>query len=258
MINITSIKKYINDPIQNHQLVPIRYTKKEQNLIDNLNINKDIMFNYYGNKYDIDNKKLNTFIDNLGSNNDINLDVLYNLIMKLLNKITKAFNTDYIWLAIRVTLATDDYNIKRWHKDAGKLFSQKRAYPYKFVTILKGPGTLFFKNSKQVNLIYENNIKNINDAVNKLENKQLYNGDDDEITLKYRKKLQNKLKNYKHKQLKNNEGLIFSIGDYGTLHSEPKKDVPRFFISILPCTEIEINELIKRRDIKELTSITIK
>ena len=262
MINITPIKKYLNNPIQNYKLVPIKYTKKEQNIIECLDINKYSLFNHYGNKSDIDNKKLNTFLDNLGSNKDQNLQILYKLIIKLLDKITKAFNTNFIWLTIRISLPNNNFDLKRWHKD-GPFFVDppQRIDQYKFVSILKGPGTLFMKDSKQINEIYENNILERRAEFEKTNVEQSF---DDEITLKYRKKLANKLKKFKYNQLKNDEGLIFRTGCYdteldnGVLHSEPKIDSSRFFISILPGTEKEINELIKRRNIKELTSMFVK
>ena len=262
MINTTPIKKYLNDPIKNFLIVPIRYTKKEIDLIENLTISNSMMFDFYGNKTNIDNQKLNTFLANLGPNKDIDLNILYNLIHKLLNKITKASNTDYVWFTIRITLPKHDFDIKRWHKD-GPFFTTppERINQYKFVSVLKGPGTLFYKNSKQINEIYENNIQKRRSEYKKTGIKQTYM---DEIDIKYRKKLANSLKNIKYKQLKNNEGLIFITGsnmndlDDGTLHSEPKLDKPRFFISILPGSEREINELIKRWNVMESTRIFAK
>jgi len=69
-----------------------------------------------------------------------------------------------------------------------------------------------------------------------------------EIEDKYRKLFIKKFKDLKKNQVKSRQGLIFITGDRvnkltdGLLHSEPKKDVPRFFISILPGTESEIEE----------------
>jgi len=50
-------------------------------------------------------------------------------------------------------------------------------------------------------------------------------------------------------QVENDEGLIFFTGSStvnGALHSEPKVDAPRMFISILPSTEENIMALKKR------------
>jgi hypothetical protein len=66
---------------------------------------------------------------------------------------------------------------------------------------------------------------------------------------KYSKILANKLKFVKYDQLGANKGLIISSSygpiKNGLIHSEPKCDVPRIFISILPGSEIEIKKLKK-------------
>ena len=259
MIDTLSIKKYLKNPLQNFKLVSIRYTKKELDLINKLDIDKYSTFNYYGNKTNIDNNKLNIFLNNIGSNDNIDINILYNLIYKIISKITKAFDTDYIWFNVRVSLPNNNYDIERWHKDGPFFMNPERINQYKFVTTLKGPGTLFYKKSTQINKIYENNIKKRRSEQKKTGIEQSF---DDKIIVKYRKKIANTLKNYEYNQSKNNEGLIFTTGNNynnlanGILHSEPKINVHRLFIIILPGSRGEINELIKRWNIKETTSYT--
>ena len=52
----------------------------------------------------------------------------------------------------------------------------------------------------------------------------------------------------KVKQLKNNEGLIFIVGnkEKALIHSEPSMKEERIFISILPGTEKQIENIKKR------------
>jgi len=261
MINTVQLKEYFKDPIQNYIVVPIKYTIKETELIENLNIDKNTAFEYYGNKSNINNKILNKFLNNLGSNKDIDINILYNLIYKLINKICKASNFDFVWIRIKSTLPNNSFDLKRWHKD-GSFFMNppQRINQFKFVTILKGNGTLFYKDSKQINKIYNDNISKRNAEYASSTIKQTF---DDEITMKYRKKLANSLKKIKYKQLNNVVGLIFRTGNYnnrnnlndGLLHSEPRMDKSRFFISILPCSELEINELMERWNITDSTLI---
>jgi hypothetical protein len=251
MINTTPIKKYLNDPIQNYQLVPIKYTKEEQYLIENLDINRFMSFDHYGNKSNIDNQKLNTFLNDIGSNKDIDLKILHNLIMKLLAKITRAFGTDYIWITIRTTLKSKLFDIRRWHRD-GSIFD----YPhYSFITTLIGPGTLFIKDTKEISKLYDKNNLEINNALKKSDNKQSYNAFDDDLSIRYRKKLANALKKFNYKQSKNNQGLIFKRGIDGLLHSEPKKDVPRFFILIMPDIYIYIYIYIDIFDLNKIIQL---
>ena len=72
-----------------------------------------------------------------------------------------------------------------------------------------------------------------------------YNKD---IEDKYRKLLAKKYLIYKQHQLLTNQGLIFlnSQNKSPLIHSEPKIDVSRIFISILPGTEEDVLNLKKR------------
>jgi hypothetical protein len=159
-------------------------------------------------------------------------------------------------MTIRVSLPDHKYDIPRWHKD-GRFFKSDGVQS-KFVTVLKGPGTLFIKESKKVNDIYDNYMKEKEKSYLK---HKVTTSLDSKIETEYRKILANKLKICKQYQLGPNQGLILVNGygnnnfgfDYnnnkliGLMHAEPKNDTPRIFISILPGSENEIISLQKKR-----------
>ncbi len=240
MIKTTLIKDFLKKPKQNYLTFDIKYTKKESDYLDNLNITKKTCFDHTGNIDNFDNDKLNIFLNDIGDNQ--NIDILNKIIHKILKKITSAYQTKYCWMIIRVTLPTDDYDEPRWHKD-GNFFQNPIKDTSKFLTVLKGPGTLFIKKSKKVNEVFYKYFMKKRE-----EYKKLGYGHNEEIEDKYKKIYVKEFKKCKHNQLKTKDGLIFFTGNYedefknGLLHSEPKKDVPRFFISILPGSETEINE----------------
>jgi hypothetical protein len=65
----------------------------------------------------------------------------------------------HYWLAIRATLPTNSFDIKRWHCDGSYFFSFDKPYERrkdlcKFVTILQGPGTFFLKTTPKERLLY--------------------------------------------------------------------------------------------------------
>ena len=61
------------------------------------------------------------------------------------------------------------------------------------------------------------------------------------INDKYRTKFAEDLQPFETNQITNDEGLIFFAGDENSaIHSEPKMDKQRMFISILPTTKEEI------------------
>jgi hypothetical protein len=251
MINISNIKKYLKNPLNNHLLFDIAYTKKELKYIDNFIISNRSSFNFYGDKDNFSDDKLNTFLTNIGPNDDIS--ILNNIINKLINKITKAYNTNYIWITIRITLPNHIFDIKRWHKDGPFFTNPERINQTKFVTVLKGPGTLFHTKSKLIDELYGKYRLKKFAEYDKL---NIINTIDQTIEMKYRKIFISKFKHIKYKQLKNNQGLIFITGNNyndvkdGLLHSEPKADEPRFFISILPGTKEEITKLKQLNEIK--------
>jgi hypothetical protein len=250
MIKTSIIKKYLKEIPKNYLTFDIKYTKKESEYLDNFNITTESSFDHYGNVDKLDDKKLNDFLTKIGNNDNIN--ILSKIINKLADKVTSSYETIFCWLTIRVTLPHYYFDIPRWHKD-GKFFRDSDRNQTKFITILKGPGTLFIKKSKIVDDIYNKIDEKELKSYKNLKVKTIFN---EKIENKYRKILANKFKNFKHNQLKSNQGLIFLVGQdknnnlHGLLHSEPKNDAPRIFISILPGSETEIMELQNKRNYK--------
>jgi len=245
MIKKSIIKEYLKEFPKNYLTFDIKYTKKESDYLNNFNIKNISTFDHYGNIDKLDDKKLDDFLNNIGDNQNIN--ILNKIIHKLTDKITDSYKTKYCWMTIRVTLPHHEYDIPRWHKD-GRFFNSDTVQT-KFATVLKGPGTLFIKESKKVNEIYNKNNEEIRECYKKNKVTKMF---DNEIENKYRKILARKLKNVKHNQLEPNQGLIFLVGVnknndlIGLMHSEPKNDTPRIFISILPGLETEIMDLQKK------------
>jgi hypothetical protein len=127
-----------------------------------------------------------------------------------------------------------NYLIPRFHTD-GRFFNindKNNNGQTKFITTLKGAGTIFVDANKEIRDIYNNFRDN--------------NIDKD---IEYRSKLMNLLKNTNKINLKNNEGAIFKSFDrnLAAIHSEPHITEPRIFLSIMPGNEEEINELYERR-----------
>ena len=122
MIKITQIKQYLKELPDDHFTFNIKYTQKELDYLNNLKILNSSSFRYFGSIdviEDINYKDLDEFIKKITDTS--NISILHNIITKLVNKITKAYNTKYCWLAIRVSLPNSNYDIPRWHKDGNFL-----------------------------------------------------------------------------------------------------------------------------------------
>ncbi len=108
--------------------------------------------------------------------------------------------------------------------------------------VLRGDGTLLLNSTKKEEEYYLKMIQKRTKELSKIEkDSDKYN----KVYESYRLKLSKKFKNSKITTLSNNEGLIFithpgKFFNFGAIHSEPVKDKPRLFISILPGTKEEI------------------
>jgi hypothetical protein len=249
----TNIQKYLQKKDTSYKIFDIKYTEKEKKAINNFKIENEISFYYYGKfnentllkeKYN-DKKNILNFISNIGNNSGKDIQIIKDIIYKLLEKVTKSYNKDYILLEIRISLPNKYFDITRWHFDGYENQS-------KFVTLLKGPSTLFIddKDIKSKKIYFEIDDKKSKETnKNGIKIKELIKIDD-----KYRKILAKKLKDAKIVQPTNNQGAIFLTdlpknidksvihNKLVAIHSEPINNNPRFFISVICGTQYEINK----------------
>lgn len=242
MISSTKMRKYLKSNKRDYKMFPIKFTASESNAINNLSIKESNYFDYYGNLESLDFKD---FFSKVGENNLKNIKIIEKIIKKITNKVLISFDMDHFWISIISSIQNNKFDIPRWHHD-GFYFSNIDNQA-KFAFVLKGPGTLFIKKSKKViesyNKIQDKYKKELNEIVDiKLRN-------DPEIQLKIKEKYRpifaKELSKYKIRQVKNNQGVIFWGGkdiNSKALHSEPKIDQHRLFISILPGTKEMIIE----------------
>ena len=239
------MEKYIQSSNHDFKIFKLDYTKEELDCLSSLNIIKEDIFKHMGS---IDTMTdIHKFLKKCINNDKKQISMLETIIMRLLMLVLKSFKTKYYWMDIRITLPNNKFDIPRWHKD-GRYFRKSDKQSPKFGTTLVGPGTLFIKNTKKISKLHNYIRDLIFNDVNKLENKS--NSEMVNIHNKYRPFFAKELKKMKIIQVKNNEGVIFYPqlllnSTEGALHSEPKMNTPRIFISILPGNETDINELKK-------------
>jgi len=257
----TNIQKYIKNTDTSYKIFDIKYTEKEKQTIDNFKINNQIFFSYYGifnentlmngDYYKNNIRNIINIIDflyKIGNNTEKDIKIIKAIIYKLINKITKSYDKNYIWLDIRSRLPNKEFDITRWHTDG---FENQT----KFITLLKGPSTLFIddKDIKSKKTYFEI-IDKIRKEINKfIEKNGVKIGELDKINNKYRKVFDIKLKDAKIIQPNNNQGVIYKTdlpknnNKLMGIHSEPINDKPRFFISVMCGTKEEINKIAEIR-----------
>jgi hypothetical protein len=228
---ISKIKNYLKKRNFSFQLFDIKYTEQDKKTIQNFNINKMLDYSYYG-KFDKDliDKSLYNFILKIGNNSENEIKIIINIIYKLIDKITKCYRKEYIWLSIRVSIPNNNFDFPRWHIDGYQNSS-------KFVTTLIGPSTLLIDDTdvKSRDIYFDIQSQEMKEYQKiKSFTKQWI-----KINDKFRKIYSKKLKNCKIVQPSNDQGIIF-LTDVPTIkskniciHSEPPINENRFFISIM-------------------------
>ncbi len=237
MISSTKMRKYLKSDKRDFKFFPIKFTTSESNSINNLSIKKSDNFDYYGNLESLDFKD---FFSKVGENNLKNIKIIEKIIKKITNKVLVSFDMDHFWISIRPSVPNNLFDIPRWHYD-GTYFSNVDNQA-KFAFVLKGPGTLFIKKSKKVIESYNKIQDKFRKELNKIVDTPNYQH---KINEKYRPIFAKELSKYKIRQVKNNQGVIFWGGkdiNSKALHSEPKNDQHRLFISILPGNKEMITE----------------
>ncbi len=242
MISSTKMRKYLKSDKRDFKMFPIKFTASESNAINNLSIKEEDNFDYCGNLESLD---FEDFFSKVGENNLKNIKIIEKIIKKITNKVLVSFDMDHFWISIRPFLPDNKFDIPRWHYD--NVYFSNIDNQAKFAFVLKGPGTLFIKKSKKViesyNKIHDKFRKELNEIVDiKLRNDPEFQR---KIRERYRPIFAKELSKYKIRQVKNNQGVIFWGGkdiNSKALHSEPKIDQHRLFISILPGTKEMITE----------------
>ena len=148
------------------------------------------------------------------------------LVEKLVRQIVASFEAQTGWLSLRVTVPSKKYNIPRWHVD-GHYYAPFVGDQHKAVVTLKGPHTLLVQ---------------VTDAQRKalLEQQRLDTADARLIKA-------DMLKSSTTTTASPGFGTLFITGsDCAAFHSEPPLTEDRIFLSVVPGSEEQIEELRRR------------
>jgi hypothetical protein len=239
-----NIEKYLDNPKKKFKIFNLPLTKKELTILSDLKLPKNTTsFIHFGKEEDI--KNLDDFLLSLGDNSPEHIEFLEKKIREIFKIVVKGYNLKDAVFLINSTYKDPSFDIRRWHTDGFQFPRYKDEIQSKFVMVLKGMHTLLLEETEKEKKFYL-------DMINKeLEEEKMYLPYPFEIPewkdlkMRYRKILDKKFKNSKIIQPLNSQGFIFlnhpgNLFEYGAIHSEPKKDDYRMFISILPGTEEEI------------------
>lgn len=150
-------------------------------------------------------------------------------IAQSVQRIMAAMKAEAAWVTLRASVPTDAYDTPRWHQD-GYFYAPFEGDQRKAAVTLKGSGTLF-----------KNMPDSLRDAFNKFRGLP--------PDMEVRKQVDALVGHIPTETVKPGEGAFFVVGSpRGAVHSEPPTHEQRLFLSVVPGSKDQIEEL--RRDWK--------
>ncbi len=230
----------LKDLLQNsYSFVDLGISNRDMAVFDQLTICGGGHLNRYGN-LDLLKEEIPKFLLLIGNENEELVKEASQAICKIVSDVTDAFGKETAWICIRASEPESHFDIPRWHMD-GPFFSPRYAPQYKFAAALKGNQTLFYPLTSDTRKMFCDRDRVMNSIDKGSFNLQTYlkRVEEERIALSELfdvKNAESAPKGY---------GAFFIAADqnFSALHSEPKFDSPRLFISILPGHECEIKEL---------------
>jgi hypothetical protein len=184
------------------------------------------------------------FISSLSPANLNFADSIAKVVTKLTQKVCAQLEGETAWVCVRASIPTKEFTIPRWHLD-GYYYKPYIDNQYKAAVALKGPRTLFFNASNEQR-------KALSDYQLSIQTDEKGEIDKDKmIVLANNQKMF--LNNIFNKSMAitadSGQGTIFLAGDNGAIHSEPDIASQSLFVSILPGSRVQIEELADRWNI---------
>ena len=216
----------------------VNLSKKETECLDNIKVDREFkQFNHYGVADKELKEYLQEYLNQIGNNTESNIGCVAGLIVRIHHGMIGGFDEVSAWTMVRVIMPTEDFNIQRWHADGSYFKSSKKVY--KLVMSLLGPQTLFgrINNLEKYKSLTKESGKNVQDNILDNNNPNKFKEED----LRIRKELLKIVEPIKSCE-KRNAGIYLVGDDNAVVHSEPKIDTPRLFISVLPGSKEQINE----------------
>ncbi|MDP3532365.1 MAG: hypothetical protein Q8S31_03650 [Alphaproteobacteria bacterium] len=244
-ILMTNAQSAINNlgPDNPFAFYDLNLSDNEIKTLEKIIINPLTLKNYenYGNidKLEVE---VSEFIKSLSEENEIIASEASQLITKLVKGLVQASGEETAWVALRPSIPNPAFDLPRWHHD-GYYYGPREIRQYKFALVLKGPSTLFCKLSPDE--------KNAFDILKKKEIQKIVQDKSGKI-IKFEEDISNRqalatmISDFQAPITiaKPYQGAVFVVGEtHSAIHSEPPISENRLFLSILPGSKSQIDEL---------------
>ena len=225
----------------------IELTQEERDSIQEVHIEKALpQFNYYGPANEELIQKLTTHLSRLEGSTEEIVGRVSGLVAKVAKGMQKDFNKEAAWVMVRVTLPNNAFDIPRWHQDGYYIKSEEgtsesEEKEYKLVFTVKGAPTRFAEIIDAEKYKQLNKESMTNDRLNYDHNREKYYEED----IKIRKEFALAVKEIE--PTGKDQATMYRVGgEDAKVHSEPPMNTPRIFMSVVPGSSEQIEELKER------------
>lgn len=230
VVNEISQQLHLLEGGKSFSYVDLGLTELESDALNQLNIETTAKFDQFGELEELKDR-LTDFLNTIGQNDSEAIETTTDMISNLVQNVITASHKNSAWLSVRTYTPGSTFDIPRWHIDGADyglgdlpLYSQKT---YKFTATLKGPSTLIYDLPSDQRNIFVSHFDDRSFIADFLS----LPGAEGALP---------------------GQGVFFTVGDNdkGTIHSEPKLQESRLFISVVAGDDAEIENLYLRRHIQ--------
>lgn len=217
-------------------------TSTEKEYLSGLKIHSCAEYSHFGSTQELC-LEVKEFVAGLGNDVETSIQVS-TIIEKCVKASLAASGKEAAWVTLRASVQNTDYDMPRWHTD-GYFYQPYDGQQYKIAMVLKGAQTLFY-------LLPDKDRKWFDKVPRSTQ--PIYHKDgsiDKEATIqtmfKSRQLLADSLDKKNIVSGAFGQGVVFAVGcDNAAVHSEPPIHEERLFLSIVPGSSAQIQELQQR------------
>ena len=211
----TALVALVDDPY-GFSMVDVGITPQDLVDFDQIDLQKSCDYNQFGELHNFE-QGLAEFLQTVGENGRELTERVAARVAQIAHEILEATGRETAWLLLRAFTPTEAYDLPRWHMDGAYFGSDTLIY--KFAVTLIGPSTLFYALPPELRRTAQKHL---------YDRKFMKSFCQPELTL----------------ILNRGDGMFFTAGGRGALHSEPPTHENRLFFSLVPCSsEAELSQL---------------
>lgn len=217
--------------------VDLGLSEQDMSVLDQIEISDMDDYNRYGNVH-LMKEEIPDFLRDMGNSDSALIAQTTQIIEKIVKNVITASGKETAWVCLRASTPHHFFDIPRWHTD-GPYCTPHFMPQFKFATALRGNGTLFYPLTEDSRTAYRDFMRDFMEKGK--------NSGKDFLTLseESRVPLSKMFDPANAHTIPKGYGAFFVVAHdaHAALHSEPKFDKPRLFMSIVPGNKCEIRQL---------------